>query len=56
MVKARKNYNKILREMKINDPYKNDFSYYNDIVSRHLRLAEYIKITHNKDNDKNPDK
>jgi hypothetical protein len=56
MSSERKNYNNILKEMKIKDTYNNNFSYYNDIISRHLRLAEYIKITHNKNIKKNPER
>lgn len=54
MNKNPKKFDNILKEMKINDPYYNGYTYYNDILSRHIRLSQHIKITHSKKSSKNP--
>lgn len=51
--KTPKKFDYILKEMRIKDPFYNGFTYYGDIISRHLRLAEYIRITHSKKDQQN---
>ncbi|HEY8389639.1 MAG TPA: hypothetical protein VIL26_01605 [Clostridia bacterium] len=33
----------ILKEMKITDPFYDKPTYYNDILTRHIRLSKHIK-------------
>lgn len=33
----------ILKEMKITDPFYDNPTYYNDILTRHIRLSKHIK-------------